>query len=252
MPLVLGITGSIATGKSLLCEHLVTKHGAIHGDADRLVHRMYDPGKDGFDRIVAEFSDEIVGEDGYIDRKILGGMVFGKPERMGALTKAIGDIAAEMKQTIDRWREELGDEDIAILEAVNLIEAGYSAWTDATWLVAADDEVALPRLMERNAFSQEEAEQRLASARSWKEREPASDRVFLNNGTTEEFLTSIDEAIEAIGGGGGGGGQRQFLDGSLPRSRFHQWWEDTKEEREARAAEMRKRREAAEAKAEAD
>ena len=145
MPLVLGITGSIATGKSLLCEHLVTKHGAIHGDADRLVHRMYDPGKDGFDRIVAEFGDEIVGEGGYIDRKILGGMVFGKPERMGALTKAIGDIAAEMKQTIDRWRAELGDGDIAILEAVNLIEAGYSEWTDATWLVAADDEVALPR-----------------------------------------------------------------------------------------------------------
>ena len=222
----------------------MTKHGAIHGDADRLVHRMYDPGKDGFDRIVAEFGDEIVGEDGYIDRKILGGMVFGKPERMGALTKAIGDIAAEMKQTIDRWREELGDEDIAILEAVNLIEAGYSEWTDATWLVAANDEAALPRLMERNAFSQEEAEQRLASARSWKEREPASDRVFQNNGTTDEFLASIDEAIAAA--------QRQFLDGSLPRSRFHQWWEDTKEEREARTAEMRKRREAAEAKAEAD
>lgn len=243
MPLVLGITGSIATGKSLLCDHLVTRHGAIHGDADKIVHRMYDPGKPGFDRIVAEFGDEIVGDDGYIDRKVLGGMVFGKPERMGALTKAIGDIGGEMKQTIDRWREELADDDIAILEAVNLIEAGYSAWTDATWLVAAGDEVALPRLMERNGFSKEEAEQRLASARSWKEREPASDRVFLNNGTTEEFLAEIDAAIEET--------KRQFLDGTLPRSRFHQWWEDTKEEREARAEEMRKRREAAEAKSEA-
>lgn len=237
MPLVLGITGSIATGKSLLCEQLVSHHGAVHGDADKLVHRMYDPGKPGFDRIVAEFSDEIIGADGFIDRKILGGMVFGKPERMGALTKAIGDIEAEMKQTIERWREELGDEDIAILEAVNLIEAGYSAWTDATWLVAADDEVALPRLMERNAFSQEEAQQRLASARSWKEREPASDRVFLNNGTAEEFVEAIEEAIEQT--------QRQLREGTLPRSRFHQWWEDTKDEREARQEEVRRRREEA-------
>ena len=96
MPLILGIAGSIATGKSLLCDHLVTKYGAVHGDADKLVHRMYDPGKPGFDRIVAEFSDEVVGDDGNIDRKILGGMVFGKPERMGALSTAIGDIGAEM------------------------------------------------------------------------------------------------------------------------------------------------------------
>jgi dephospho-CoA kinase len=245
MPLVLGITGSIATGKSLLCEHLVAQHGAIHGDADKIVHRMYDPGKPGFDRIVEEFSDEIVDADGYIDRKVLGSMVFGKPERMGALTTAIGDIAAEMKQTIEGWREDLPDDGIAILEAVNLIEAGYSAWTDATWLVAADDEVALPRLMERNAFSEEEARQRLDSARDWKLREPASDRVFLNNTTTEQFLSSIDDAIEET--------QRQLLDGTLPDSRFHEWWEDTREEREARAEQIRQRREEAEqAKAEAD
>ena len=99
--------------------------------------------------------------------------------------------------------------------------------------------------MERNAFSEEEARQRLDSARDWELREPASDRVFLNNATTEQFLSSIDEAIEET--------QRQLLDGTLPDSRFHQWWEDTREEREARAEQIRERREEAEqAKAEAD
>ena len=86
MALVLGVTGSIATGKSYLCRHLVENYGAIHADADKVVHRMYDPGKPGFDRIVSEFSESVVGEDGYIDRKILGSKVFGDQERMSALT----------------------------------------------------------------------------------------------------------------------------------------------------------------------
>ena len=66
MPLVIGLAGSIATGKSTACETIVDM-GAVHCDADRLVHRMYDPGTPAFDRIVAIFSDEVVGDDGYID-----------------------------------------------------------------------------------------------------------------------------------------------------------------------------------------
>ena len=123
MALGLGVTGSIATGKSYLCRHLVENYGAIHADADKVVHRMYDPGKPGFDRIVSEFSESVVGEDGYIDRKILGSKVFGDQERMTALTKAIGDIAGEMKRIIDEWRETYPNDTVAILEAVNLIEA---------------------------------------------------------------------------------------------------------------------------------
>ena len=49
MPMILGVTGSIATGKSGMCAHLVEKHGVTHGDADKIVHRMFDPGRQGFD-----------------------------------------------------------------------------------------------------------------------------------------------------------------------------------------------------------
>ena len=237
MPLVLGVTGSIATGKSYLCQYMVEKYGAIHADADKVVHRMYDPGKPGFDRIVAEFGEEVIGEDGMIDRKKIGLQVFGKPERMRDLTRAIGDIGGEMKRVIDEWRATLKDDDIAILEAVNLIEAQYSGWTDATWLVGADYDVALPRLMQRNNFSEEEARQRLDAARTWQQREPASDRLFMNNGTLEDLQASIDRAVPET--------MAMFKAGTLPRSRWHAWWEATAPEREAAAA-------AAKAKAEAE
>lgn len=233
MPLVIGVTGSIATGKSYLCQYLVERYHAVHGDADKIVHRMYDPGKPAFDRIVAEFGREVVGPDGMIDRKAVGAKVFGDAERMRALTTAIGDIGGEMKMTIDGWRATLEPDRIAILEAVNLIEAGYSAWTDATWLVGADYDVALPRLMARNNFSEIEARQRLDAARKWEDRAPASDRVFLNNTTLEAFQAEIEAAVSET--------LQQLRAGTLPRARYHQWYEETREERERLAAEQRAR-----------
>ena len=217
MPLVIGVTGSIATGKSLLCQHLVERWGAIHSDADKVVHRMFDPGKPGFDNAVAEFGQEIVGEDGYIDRKKVGALVFGDAEAMGRWTRAIGNIGAEIQGVIDGWRETLGDDQIAIMEAVNLIEAGYSAWCEQTWLVAADSDSARQRLIERDATSIEDVERRLASQRKWEERAPASDHVFHNDGTLDAFLAEADaemeRVIEAVRGG------------TLAKSRWFEWRE---------------------------
>ncbi len=195
MPLLLGVTGSIAAGKSLLCTHLAEQHGALHVDADREVHRMYEPDTPGFERVVAEFGEEIVGEDGVIDRRVLGGMVFGKPERMEALRTAIGDIPAYFMALLDRWRKELPEDGIGVLEAVNLLERDYMTKADAAWLVVTADETAIVRLMETRSLSREEADQRLASARDWRERAPAADRIFHNDGAQEPYLAAVDEAI---------------------------------------------------------
>ena len=72
MVLIIGVAGAIASGKSTACR-LLSEQGAVHCDADKLVHRMYDPGKPAVDRRIIEFGKDVVGEDGFIDRKILGG-----------------------------------------------------------------------------------------------------------------------------------------------------------------------------------
>ena len=95
MALVIGVTGAIACGKSTACK-ILENLGATHCDADKLVHRMYDPGKPAFDRIVTSFGKEVIGADGYVDRKILGSKVFGNPDEMSKLTTAIGDIKGEV------------------------------------------------------------------------------------------------------------------------------------------------------------
>ena len=76
MVLVIGLTGSIAAGKSTVGQILASR-GAIHCDADKLVHGLYAPGTPGFDKVVGHFGQEVVGADGFVDRKVLGAKVFG-------------------------------------------------------------------------------------------------------------------------------------------------------------------------------
>ncbi len=221
MSLIVGVTGSIATGKSTACR-LMVERGAHHCDADRLVHRLYDPGTPAFDRIVGIFGEEIVGEDGYIDRRILGGKVFGKPEEMSKLTTAIGSIADAVKGVIDDWRRTLGDDEIAVLEAVNHVEAGYGRWCDRTWLIACDDDTARARLAARNQFSPDEVEQRLASQRRWEDRADAADLVIFNNATEADFEAEIRSRFDET--------VAQWRDGSLEPTNYLAWWEDRENE----------------------
>ena len=109
------------------------------------------------------------------------------------------------------------DDDVAVLEAVNLIEAGYGQWCGAVWLFACDDDAARRRLMERNGFSVEEADQRLASQRAWQDRAPASDRVFQNDGAIGEFEAQVSAAYAETA--------RLAKDGRLPVSKYYDWWE---------------------------
>ena len=193
MAFLLGVTGSIACGKSLLCQHLVEAHSALHIDADRHVHTMYEPGKPAFDRIVAQFGEGVVGDDGFIDRKALGDIVFGKPDLIAALRTAIGDIEGEFMRLLRELRDDPAP--IAVFEAVRLFEGPYMDICDAGWLVASDDETALRRLMARNGLSREEAMQRMASATPWTERAPKADLVLHNDATVDEFRAAVDLAI---------------------------------------------------------
>ena len=101
---IFGLTGGIASGKSTAARHLAAR-GAHMIDADKLDHRVYEAGRPAFDRVVAAFGEDVVGEDGEIDRRALGGKVFGSPERLKQLTDiAWPGILAMAKDEIDKAR----------------------------------------------------------------------------------------------------------------------------------------------------
>ena len=214
MPLIIGVTGAIATGKSLVCETL-QELGAVHCNADTLVHQLYAPGTPGFERVVAAFGADVVAAGGTIDRRVLGSKVFGRPDEMRKLTRAMGDVSGLIKSVVDGWRATLSEDASAVLEAVNIVEPGYSAWLDQTWLVAAPEELMLQRLMQRNGLSEAEARQRLASQRPWTSRAPAADFVLWNDGEIAALQQQARDEFERI--------HELQRRGDLPAPRWFAW-----------------------------
>ncbi len=215
VPLILGLAGTIAAGKSTVGQLLVER-GAVHCDGDKLVHTLYDPGTPGFDRVLAAFGEDIVGADGKVDRKLLGAKVFGKPEEMNKLTGAIGSIGEAIHGVIERWRAELGPGDVGVMEAVNLMEPGYATWCDQVWLIAVDDDTARARLVETRGMSVEEADQRLKAMIPVTFRAPGCDWVHHNTGTREDLAAAVDAELARV--------QALHAAGGLPLSVFGPWW----------------------------
>lgn len=226
-PLVFGLAGTIAAGKSTVGQLLVER-GAHHCDADKLVHRLYDPGTPGFDRVVEAFGPEVVGPDGYVDRKILGAKVFGKPQEMNKLTRAMGSITEAIKGEIDKWRAELPADEICVMEAVNLMEPGYARWCDQTWLIGVENDVARARLVETRSMSEEEANQRLASMIPLEIRAPGADWVYKNNGSMDDLRAAVNAELDRV--------LEVRKSGSSLESKFPTWWADFLEKNKERLA----------------
>jgi dephospho-CoA kinase len=205
MVVVIGVTGGIASGKSSVCAHLqametnVLKAKTI--DADKLGHKAYEIGTPCYDSLISHFGQDIIGDDGQINRRVLGGIVFGDPSQMRALESivwpAIRSFIEEEITTI-RKEENMQVPSVVILEAAVMLEAGWEDLCDCLWITHVDPSVARERLMKRNNLSQEEADKRISSQMSNNERlsklNPDRGDVSMdNNCPVEQFKIIINE-----------------------------------------------------------
>ena len=192
----IGLTGGIASGKSTVSK-ILAERGAVLIDADLLGHQTYEPGSETFAQVVAEFGDEIVAEDGTIDRQALGGKVFGHSDGMGRLTgivwPGIRALAAAELARLD----EAGTA-VAVLEAAVMIEAGWQDMVDEVWVVTAPPDAARERLMERNGLSAEDADKRINSQISNDERIEHADLVISTDCPLEEVAGRVHEAWDGL------------------------------------------------------
>ena len=192
MPIIC-LTGGIAAGKSTAARYFATR-GAKIIDADQLGHTTYEAGTAANDRLVETFGDAVRAEDGGIDRKALGGMVFGKPEALKQLTDIVWP---EIRLLAEAQTQNLLKEDpsaIVILEAAVLFEAGWEDIGDATWVVITEPEVAITRAMARDGLTREAVEKRLSSQLSNTDRATRADLVIENNTLEADFLAALDAA----------------------------------------------------------
>lgn len=191
-PFIIGITGNIASGKSVVrqyCENL----GAVTFDADLLAHRTYLKGKPTYQSIVDTFGTGILDTEAQIDRKKLGRTVFQDPIALEKLEAIVHPAVIEMINTLLKATKS----HLFVVEAVKLIEAGLAASCDQVWVVAADDQLRLQRLIEERHMSIQEAKQRIESQTPQAEKIAQADQVIY---TERSFKDTYDQVYSALYG----------------------------------------------------
>jgi dephospho-CoA kinase len=183
---VIGLTGNIATGKSVvrkMLEHL----GAYGIDADALAHRVIAKGAPGYKPVVETFGRYILRADGEIDRAKLGKLVFSDPDGLAYLEKIVHPIVDKaIDLIIKRARQP-----VVVIEAIKLFEAGISKDCDSIWVAYAPSEIQLFRLVTKRKMSEADAQQRISAQAPQGKKVRAAQVVITNMNTFEDTWRQV-------------------------------------------------------------
>ena len=195
--LLVGLTGSIATGKSTV-SRMFAHLGARVIDADLLAREVVMPGQAAYARIVEEFGPQVVQEDGSLDRKALGALVFGDPAKRKRLEEITHPAIGLRQQRILSVFDEEALEGVVLWDVALLYEGGGAAKMDRVVVVYADPETERRRLMERDGLSDADARARIASQMPIAEKAKLADYVIDNSGTREETERQVRTVYGAL------------------------------------------------------
>lgn len=190
---VIGLTGNIATGKSVvrkMLEHL----GAYGIDADALSHRATAKGAPGYQATVEVFGKWILAPNGEIDRAKLGRLAFSDAEAMARLEDIVHPLVS---QAIDVMVKRASQK-VIVIEAIKLLESELRNVCDTIWVVNAPEETQIQRLVEKRGMSREEAAQRIHFQSAQHQKLAAANVVIQNTGNFEQTWQNVTAAWKKI------------------------------------------------------
>lgn len=193
----IGLTGSIATGKSTVT-NMLKELGAFVIDCDKTARDVVAPGTRGLAKIEAAFGKAAVAADGSMDRVYIGDLVFRNPEMKKRLENILFPLIFE---ALDAELLRLEREDatpVVFLDMPLLYEVKYDSYVDEVWLVYVPFEVQLSRLMKRNGYTKEEALLRIHSQISVDKKKSLAQQVIDNSGTLEDTKEQVRSLWERL------------------------------------------------------
>jgi dephospho-CoA kinase len=192
---LVGLTGGIACGKSTVAQHFVHR-GAELIDADEIAREVVLPGQPAYRKIVDHFGQEILDDDGFIDRPGLGRMVFGDPAKRAVLNEL---THPPVVATIANRLELLAAFDgVVVLDVPLLVEAGVGRGYEAIVVVAAHPETQLRRLVELRGMAEEDARQRIAAQAPLEDKLAVATHVVWNEGSMDELIAEADKVMNDL------------------------------------------------------
>ncbi len=193
--LVIGVTGSIGTGKSEVAR-LLESLGAVVINADQVGHEAYAPNTESWREVVEAFGRDILQPTGEIDRRKLGAIVFSDPQQMAKLNGIMHPrMAGMVGERIEKLRTQ-GTE-VVVVEAALLFEAKWDYLVDEVWSTDAPVETVIQRLRDRNGLQEEEVRKRIDSQMDRDERLARSHLVLDNSGDVAELEQTVNSLWES-------------------------------------------------------
>ena len=190
---IIGITGGIASGKSTVTNFLRQK-GFQVVDADAVVHDLQKPGGRLYQVLVQHFGQEIILENGELNRPLLASLIFSNPEEQEWSKQTQGEI---IREELAALRDQLAQtEAIFFMDIPLLFEQDYATWFDETWLVYVNRDVQVERFMKRDYLSKEVAESRLSAQWSLAEKRKLASHILDNNGSRDQLVTQVVKLLE--------------------------------------------------------
>ncbi|GBD38193.1 Dephospho-CoA kinase [bacterium HR37] len=195
---VIGLTGNIGCGKSVVAK-MFEELGAKVIDADQIARMIVQPGEPAWKEIIEKFGKDILKDDGTIDRKKLGKIVFedeGKREELNRITHP--RIIGKIRELIEKYRRE--NQKVVVVEAALIVEkGGLSDIIDELIVVTSDEETQIKRLVEERGLSKEEAISRIRSQMPVEEKVKHATYVIDNSGNLEETRKQVERIWKSIG-----------------------------------------------------
>lgn len=195
--LKVGLTGSIAVGKSFVCD-VFRELGCHVLDADITAREVVERGTNGLQSIVQEFGSEVLAEDGSLDRKKLGAIVFDDESKRQVLNSIVHPLVIEKQNEWIAAREVEDPTGIAIVDAALMIESGGYKRFDKLIVVWCEPEIQLARLTNREGLSREDAERRIASQMPQNEKKAFADFLIDTSGGFDDTRNHVVETFRSL------------------------------------------------------
>jgi len=193
LALIVGLTGSIGTGKSLIANKLRDLNIPVV-DADLIAREVVEPGKETYVSIVEKFGEQILHEDGTLNRKALGNIVFKDEAKRKELNAIIHPaIRKEMVRQRDEWVEKGAQ--CVVLDIPLLYEGGLTHFVDKVIVVFVEPEIQLQRIIARDQCTEEEAQNRINAQIPVAEKAAKADAIIDNNSTKEKSYHQLEAIL---------------------------------------------------------
>ncbi|MEU7891322.1 dephospho-CoA kinase [Nonomuraea sp. NPDC049152] len=191
-----GLTGGIGSGKSEVSRRLAER-GAVVIDADKIAREVVEPGTEGLARVVAAFGDEILREDGSLNRERLGSIVFADPDKLATLNAIVHPLVGER---VAELQKSAPDGAVVVYDVPLLAENKLAPMYEVVIVVDASDEIRVERLTKVRGMSEPDARARIAAQATREERLAVADIVIPNEGSLDDLEARVEQVWERLKG----------------------------------------------------